>query len=176
MNTFHLAIDTMLLSFCEDCESNDGTIEKPYYMSDSLLSFVDTANKNSVRQITVKPTKVKLVHGESDWIWRVQIVDEDEKPAVQTPIVAQPPQVVVLQQPQAIQPQIVQPQAAPATMMMAPGGAIMMPQMSGAPVMMPQQGNAGVPMVMVQQQNGQMVMMPMSQIQGYAPQAVYQPK
>lgn len=36
-----MAIRTVLLSFCEDCERNDGSEKKPYYMSDSLKSTID---------------------------------------------------------------------------------------------------------------------------------------
>lgn len=35
------AIDTIFLSFCEDCERNDGSSSKPYYMTDSLKQFTD---------------------------------------------------------------------------------------------------------------------------------------
>jgi len=31
-----MAIDTIFLCFCEDCEMNDG-LEKPYYMSKGLM-------------------------------------------------------------------------------------------------------------------------------------------
>ncbi|PRP74464.1 solute carrier family 44 protein member 2 [Planoprotostelium fungivorum] len=44
MNTFHIAIDTILLCFCEDCSSNDGSQQKPYYMPDSLLKLFDKQN------------------------------------------------------------------------------------------------------------------------------------
>lgn len=56
MDVYHIAIDTILLSFCEDCESNDGSAQRPYYMSDALLNFVDTANKHNTNHTTmVKP-------------------------------------------------------------------------------------------------------------------------
>ncbi|KAL7749637.1 hypothetical protein RI367_004863 [Sorochytrium milnesiophthora] len=34
-----MAIDTIFLCYCEDCERNDGSAEKPYYMTDSLRAF-----------------------------------------------------------------------------------------------------------------------------------------
>jgi len=43
-NVFDIAVDTLLLCFCEDCERNDGK-EKPYYMSDSLRSHIETNHK-----------------------------------------------------------------------------------------------------------------------------------
>lgn len=44
MNVYDMAVDTILLSFCEDVESNDGTRERPYFMPDSLLKFVDNSH------------------------------------------------------------------------------------------------------------------------------------
>ncbi|KAM9947507.1 hypothetical protein ACTFIT_000831 [Dictyostelium discoideum] len=41
MSVYDMSIDTMLLCFCEDCERNDGSPERPYYMSKSLRKFVD---------------------------------------------------------------------------------------------------------------------------------------
>lgn len=39
-----MAIDTIFLCFCEDCEVNDG-ITRPYYMSRSLMELVENSNK-----------------------------------------------------------------------------------------------------------------------------------
>ncbi|KAI4471354.1 choline transporter-like (slc family 44) [Holotrichia oblita] len=39
-----MAIDTIFLCFCEDCEQNDG-ISRPYYMSKSLMNFVENSKK-----------------------------------------------------------------------------------------------------------------------------------
>ena len=47
VSVFNMAIDTIFLSFCEDCERNDGSANKPFFMSDSLKAFVtkhSTAN------------------------------------------------------------------------------------------------------------------------------------
>ncbi|KAJ3047837.1 hypothetical protein HK097_011137 [Rhizophlyctis rosea] len=41
MSIFQMAISTIFLSFCEDSERNDGSPQRPYYMSDSLRAFVD---------------------------------------------------------------------------------------------------------------------------------------
>eukprot|EP01132_Coremiostelium_polycephalum_P005149 gene5149-6409_t len=43
MSVYDMAIDTMLLCFCEDCERNDGSEERPYYMSKRLQKFVKTS-------------------------------------------------------------------------------------------------------------------------------------
>ncbi|GAM18465.1 hypothetical protein SAMD00019534_016400, partial [Acytostelium subglobosum LB1] len=41
MSVYHMAIDTMLLCFCEDSERNDGSAEKPYFARGSLKKFID---------------------------------------------------------------------------------------------------------------------------------------
>ena len=45
LGVFHLTIDTIFLCFLQDCEVNDGSAERPYYMSDSLKRIVNKANK-----------------------------------------------------------------------------------------------------------------------------------
>lgn len=42
---YNMAIDTIFLSFLEDSERNDGSPEKPYYMSKSLKKIVGKKNK-----------------------------------------------------------------------------------------------------------------------------------
>jgi len=42
---FEMAIDTIFLSFLEDCERHDGTPEKPYYMSKKLSKILGKKNK-----------------------------------------------------------------------------------------------------------------------------------
>ncbi|XP_022244407.1 choline transporter-like protein 1 [Limulus polyphemus] len=44
LGIYEMAIDTLFLCFCEDCERNDG-INKPYYMSRSLMVFVEDSKK-----------------------------------------------------------------------------------------------------------------------------------
>lgn len=39
-----MAIDTIFLCFCEDCEQNDG-INRPYFMSKGFMEFVDNSKK-----------------------------------------------------------------------------------------------------------------------------------
>jgi len=41
---FDMAIDTLLLCFCEDCEKNNGA-DRPYYMSDALKAHIDSQHK-----------------------------------------------------------------------------------------------------------------------------------
>jgi len=45
---YEYAVNTLLISFCEDLERNDGSDEKPYYMSDGLRQFV---NVNSIKKV-----------------------------------------------------------------------------------------------------------------------------
>lgn len=45
MSVYDMAVDTMLLCFCEDSDRNDGSAERPYYMSDSLKAYMDTHHK-----------------------------------------------------------------------------------------------------------------------------------
>lgn len=42
---YSMAVDTLFLCFLEDCERNDGTPEKPYYMSKQLMRILGKRNK-----------------------------------------------------------------------------------------------------------------------------------
>lgn len=42
-----MAIDTIFLSFCEDCERNDGSEDRPYYMSERLMQLANVKNLGS---------------------------------------------------------------------------------------------------------------------------------
>ncbi|KXS20695.1 DUF580-domain-containing protein [Gonapodya prolifera JEL478] len=44
LGVYRMAIDTIFLCFCEDCEKNDGSPERPFYMSATLQGI--TNNKN----------------------------------------------------------------------------------------------------------------------------------
>eukprot|EP01137_Pigoraptor_chileana_P013951 Opistho-2@68038 len=46
-SVFDMAIDTIFLCFCEDCERNDGSAEKPYHMSKSLMKILKYKNKST---------------------------------------------------------------------------------------------------------------------------------
>lgn len=46
-NVFGMAADTIFLCFLEDLERNDGSAEKPYYMSSGLMSILGKKNKSS---------------------------------------------------------------------------------------------------------------------------------
>ncbi|XP_013398047.1 choline transporter-like protein 1 isoform X2 [Lingula anatina] len=44
LSVYEMAIDTVFLCFCEDCERNDG-VQKPYYMSKDLMKYVENSNE-----------------------------------------------------------------------------------------------------------------------------------
>lgn len=44
-NTYGMAVDTIFLCFLEDLERNDGSEEKPYYMSKGLMELLGKKNK-----------------------------------------------------------------------------------------------------------------------------------
>ncbi|RMX60176.1 hypothetical protein pdam_00010114 [Pocillopora damicornis] len=46
-SVYNMAIDTVFLSFLEDSERNDGSPEKPYYMSKSLRKIIGKKNKKN---------------------------------------------------------------------------------------------------------------------------------
>uniref|UniRef100_H2YS18 Choline transporter-like protein n=1 Tax=Ciona savignyi TaxID=51511 RepID=H2YS18_CIOSA len=49
-NTFGMAVDTIFLCFLEDLERNDGSEEKPYYMSKSLRDVLGKKNKKAKKR------------------------------------------------------------------------------------------------------------------------------
>uniref|UniRef100_A0A2A4K4L2 Choline transporter-like protein n=1 Tax=Heliothis virescens TaxID=7102 RepID=A0A2A4K4L2_HELVI len=44
-NVYAMAVDTLFLCFLEDCERNDGSVEKPYFMSKNLMKILGKRNK-----------------------------------------------------------------------------------------------------------------------------------
>ncbi|GBP87263.1 CTL-like protein 2 [Eumeta japonica] len=44
-NVYSMAVDTLFLCFLEDCERNDGSAEKPYFMSRNLMKILGKRNK-----------------------------------------------------------------------------------------------------------------------------------
>ncbi|CAH0747569.1 unnamed protein product [Diatraea saccharalis] len=44
-NVYSMAVDTLFLCFLEDCERNDGSSEKPYYMSKNLMRILGKHNR-----------------------------------------------------------------------------------------------------------------------------------
>jgi hypothetical protein len=45
LSVYHMGIDTIFLSFLEDLDRNDGSPEKPYYMSDELKHILHVSNE-----------------------------------------------------------------------------------------------------------------------------------
>lgn len=50
LSTYEMVIDAMLLCFCHDCDINDGSVERPYYASESLKGFID-GTSNSLNKL-----------------------------------------------------------------------------------------------------------------------------
>ncbi|XP_077600145.1 choline transporter-like protein 4 [Stigmatopora nigra] len=44
-SVYNMCVDTLFLCFLEDLERNDGSLEKPYYMSSSLMKILNKSNK-----------------------------------------------------------------------------------------------------------------------------------
>ncbi|KAJ8267431.1 hypothetical protein COCON_G00126030 [Conger conger] len=44
-SVYNMCVDTLFLCFLEDLERNDGSMQKPYYMSKSLMSILNKKNK-----------------------------------------------------------------------------------------------------------------------------------
>jgi len=44
-SVYSVAVDTLFLCFLEDCERNDGSVEKPYFMSKQLMKILGKKNK-----------------------------------------------------------------------------------------------------------------------------------
>jgi hypothetical protein len=42
---FEMSVDTILLSFCEDVERNDGSVDRPYFMSGSLQRYISSTER-----------------------------------------------------------------------------------------------------------------------------------
>jgi len=55
LSIYQMVVDALLLCFCEDCKMNDGH-DKPYYMNDSLMDYVD-GSSNTLNRLKTKPKK-----------------------------------------------------------------------------------------------------------------------
>ncbi|KAL3869721.1 hypothetical protein ACJMK2_042370 [Sinanodonta woodiana] len=49
MVVYEIAIDTIFICFCEDCERNDG-VTKPFFMSKNLMEFLDSSAKAEMKK------------------------------------------------------------------------------------------------------------------------------
>ncbi len=57
-----MAVDTLLLCFCEDVRINDGSPEKPYFMDADLMVSHDTLLLTPPPQTELTRKKVPLIH------------------------------------------------------------------------------------------------------------------
>ncbi|KAJ8040264.1 Choline transporter-like protein 1 [Holothuria leucospilota] len=90
-SVYEMAVDTLLLCFCEDIRTNDGTADKPYFMETGLLEFVNDSTKKlnsmSKRRRTeaagdeadaggvVKPAETEALHSQPP----AEVAEENEK-------------------------------------------------------------------------------------------------
>ncbi|KAG1948409.1 choline transporter-like protein [Pimephales promelas] len=44
-SVYNMGVDTLFLCFLEDLERNDGSAEKPYFMSKNLMKILNKKNK-----------------------------------------------------------------------------------------------------------------------------------
>ncbi|KAM9384646.1 choline transporter-like protein 4 [Pholidichthys leucotaenia] len=49
-NVYNMCVDTLFLCFLEDLERNDGSLQKPYYMSKDLMKILNKSNKAPKKQ------------------------------------------------------------------------------------------------------------------------------
>lgn len=61
LSVYEMVMDALLLCFCEDCDMNDGSVERPYFCSKRLMAFVNDSsqalNKLSKRRETTAETE-----------------------------------------------------------------------------------------------------------------------
>ncbi|XP_025111130.1 choline transporter-like protein 1 isoform X2 [Pomacea canaliculata] len=61
LSVYEMTVDALLLCFCEDCDMNDGSLERPYFASKRLVAFVNEStqslNKLSRRKETNAETE-----------------------------------------------------------------------------------------------------------------------
>ena len=69
-----MVIDTLLLCFCEDMKLNDGSSERPYYMSDSLMvSLLVGDGKGRGIHSTESVSCVRIIDATSEKVWTYNI-------------------------------------------------------------------------------------------------------
>ncbi|KAJ3417562.1 hypothetical protein HDV05_000019 [Chytridiales sp. JEL 0842] len=73
LSVYHMGIDTLFMSFMEDLDKNDGSPEKPYYMSDELKNLLQV--RNGDQEITIK---AKIVSSDPSQPKSKRVVPVDE--------------------------------------------------------------------------------------------------
>jgi choline transporter-like protein 2/4/5 len=63
---YALAVDTILVCFCEDVKHNDGSASKPYYMSKALQRISNKSNKMFKQEQAIEKTSTKDEEDEPD--------------------------------------------------------------------------------------------------------------
>ena len=65
LGVFEMVIDTIFICFCEDTERNEGTAEKPYYMSQNLLKFMAAEERSSQARTKRDYERAKEIHDQA---------------------------------------------------------------------------------------------------------------
>ncbi|XP_065351005.1 choline transporter-like protein 1 [Cloeon dipterum] len=60
LSVYEMTIDTIFICFCEDCEINDG-VDRPYYMSETLMEFIDDCDPPMREKLVIREGKVFTV-------------------------------------------------------------------------------------------------------------------
>jgi hypothetical protein len=50
IGVFEMVVDTIFICFCEDGERNDGSMERPYFMSDNLMKFMRRQDRRAQKR------------------------------------------------------------------------------------------------------------------------------
>ncbi|XP_049458988.1 choline transporter-like protein 4 [Epinephelus fuscoguttatus] len=53
-SVYNMCVDTLFLCFLEDLERNDGSLQKPYYMSKNLMKILNKSNKKVPKKVKGK--------------------------------------------------------------------------------------------------------------------------
>lgn len=61
VGVYKMAIDTLVICFCEDHKFNDGSPEKPFFMSDNLRSFISRAERRVQAETDKRTDKTPLL-------------------------------------------------------------------------------------------------------------------
>ena len=64
---YAMAVDTLFLCFLEDMERNDGTPEKPYFMSRALQKIVGKMQKFKVEEEQLRLKQMKIIERQNKY-------------------------------------------------------------------------------------------------------------
>jgi hypothetical protein len=65
LGVYEVVIDTIFLCFCEDTERNNGTVDRPYFMSRALLKCMAEEEKHVQKQVARQHNQIEATHNKS---------------------------------------------------------------------------------------------------------------